>query len=256
VFVFNTRLLLLLLPLLTFSVDIFAANIGEYRIYLDQDNRSKKFQVSNESNLVEKCKLDFAYQQYKIGGEAVSGASVDLQKQLSEPALSRLRYSPKSFTIEPKRTQYITFSLRRKINDPANEFRTYLLVKCVKQEEIKAEVGVISLSPQLILKIPLIVRTGKLSGGVEFKNIAKDVNKGLSFELHLKGERSVYGDAFLVDVVTGEEYIKRKGIAIYPESGHRRLTIPLSNKIAERKLRLVFKERELYGGNSEDSIEF
>jgi hypothetical protein len=255
VFVLNTRLLLLL-PLLTFSVDLFAANIDEYRIYLDQDNRSKKFRVANESNVVEKCKLDFSYQQYKVGGDPVSGASEDLQKQLSEPALSRLRYSPKNFTIEPKKSQYITFSLRRKVNDPANEFRTYLMVKCVKQEEIKAEVDVISLTPQLIYNIPLIMRTGKLSGGVEFKNIEKDVKKGLSFELHLKGERSVYGDAFLLDVLTGEEYSKRRGFAVYPESGYRRLTFPLNNKNAEKKLRLVFKERDRYGGNSEYSIEF
>jgi hypothetical protein len=239
------------------SGDIIAANISEYRIYLDADNRNKKFRVANEANMAEKCELDFSYQQYKKGGDAISLVSKEAQAQLSEQALSRLRYSPKNFTLEPKKSQYISFNLRRKVNEQPQEFRTYLNIKCTKVQNITADAGLLSLSPRFVHTIPLIIRTGKLIGAVEIKNLQKEPQKNaVSFELHLQGERSVYGDATIVDIESGKEVKKLKGIAVYPESEYRQLIIPIANTYINNKLRLIFKERKQYGGNVEARLDF
>lgn len=226
------------------SLQSGAASLGTYRIYLDSEHRQQKFIVKNGSEIPEKCDISFSYMAYNDNAE-VEKTTILEQTSLSEPATSRLRYSPKRFTIKPRSFQYIAFNYRRQINDKPAEHRTYVNIQCIKVDE-KLKKGV-TLKPTIMHSVPLVIRTGKatdLDANLVFSQI-KHIGKNIAFRLTHQGSRSVYGDLNLVDAKDDKLTVLQRNVVIYPEMKYKNFAFSLAD-FAGKNMRIEFQETGVY----------
>jgi hypothetical protein len=232
-----------------FCIQSEAASIGTYRIYLDSEHRQQKFMVKNTSTIPEKCQISFDYTAYADGGEIKSQSSEE-KIALSKPAIKRLRYSPRQFTIKPKSTQYVAFNYHRQINDKPAEYRTYANIKCLKVDnQIKEG---INLTPNIMHSVPLVIRTGKtkdLNASLVFSQIKLQENN-ISFRLKHQGNRSVYGNLNLVNAEGDMLKLLQKNIVIYPEMSYKDFAFTLTN-FTSKNMKIVFQETGNYSANKQ-----
>ncbi|KXI27658.1 hypothetical protein [Paraglaciecola hydrolytica] len=242
--------LLLAIPLASHGV-----TLTTYRIYLDDNNRSESFIVFTRDVVPEDCSLSLKHFDFDATGK------MSLYKGAELPAYSAeewVRFSPKNFVIQPGKPQTIRFSMRRKPNTEAQEYRSYVSVSC---EDIVSEVAVkdsnapkdrptVSVKPKLVQNVPLIIRTGPLEVDASFGDIKLqgDLVRG---KILRSGTRSLYGRISLVDKTSGEEIAFNDSISIYPETLEHSFEISASNdkNIALEQLALKFEEDEQYGGS-------
>lgn len=218
----------------------WAASISTYRIYLDSEHREQKFMVKNRDAAQEKCDISFDYVAYSEGAENKK-LSDDEKAALSAPAIKRLRYSPRQFSIKPKSTQYVAFTYKRQINDEPAEYRTYVNIKCIAQSEPGVE-G-INLSPTIVHSVPLIIRTGRstdLTGDLVYSQIKQQQN-GITFRLENQGDRSVYGDINLFDANGDVLEILQKNVVIYPEMKYKDFSFSFTSPI-RKNMKVEFQE--------------
>jgi len=228
------------------SITTSAASLGTYRIYLDNENRQQKFIVKNSNNIPEKCDVSFSYMAYDGKGGVKKLSSAE-QATLSEPAIKRLRYSPKQFTIKPKSFQYIAFNYRRQINDKTDEYRTYANIQCIEVDK-ETKKG-ITLKPTIMHSVPLVIRTGKPSGltaNLTFTQIIQQQNN-LTFRLSHQGERSVYGDITLVNAKGDKLKLLQRNVVIYPEMNYKDFSFSLAG-FNNKNMKIVFTETGIYSG--------
>ncbi|MDU0112954.1 hypothetical protein RT723_08085 [Psychrosphaera aquimarina] len=236
--------LILFLLLFVWVSNAGAASLGAFRIYLDEDNRNKKFPIRNKSVVPEICEIKFNNRLYDgIGG--VKKLTVEEQAELSKAALARVKYSPKSFVIEPNSTRYISFSYRRIPNDSSNEVRTYAVFSCRKQTSVEDGQG--RFATLLDLAVPLVMRTGdtkKYTVDLDLEIVKRDQDE-FSINLLHSGNRSVYGDVYLVDN-NGKRLEKlKKNTVLY--SDMKKLAISIQTKyISEQGIGIEFVETGSY----------
>lgn len=226
------------------SVPSWAASISTYRIYLDNDNRQQKFIIKNANTVPEKCDLSFGYTAYIENGK-IKPLSKDEQTLLSAPALQRLRYSPKQFTIAPKSFQYIAFTFRRQINDTPTEYRTYANIKCLRLEnEVKTGVN---LKPTIMHSVPLVIRSGRASeliANLTFSQISHKENQ-ITFRLVHQGNRSVFGDINLLNGRGEKLSLLQSNVVIYPEMKYKDFAFS-SVGFSDDNLQIEFEETGSY----------
>lgn len=222
------------------SMQSYAASISTYRIYLDSEHREQKFMVKNKGVTTEKCNILFDYVAYSEGAENKT-LSDDEKATLSAPAIKRLRYSPRQFSIQAKTSQYVAFSYKRQINDEPAEYRTYVNIKCIAQSQPGVE-G-INLSPTIVHSVPLIIRTGRpdeLMPNLVYSQIKQQQNS-IAFRLENLGDRSVYGDITLVDANGDMLKLLQKNLVIYPEMKYKDFVFSLPNPIS-KNMKVEFQE--------------
>jgi len=225
------------------SIPSGAASLGTYRIYLDSEHQQNKFIVKNRNSTPEKCDISFSYITYDDKG--AKKLSSKEQAVLSEPAIKRLRYSPKNFTIKPKSFQYVAFNYRRQINDKPAEYRTYANIQCVKVDE-QLKKG-ITLKPTIMHSVPLVIRTGKstdLDAELIFSQIKRQADN-IFFQLALQGNRSVYGDLILVSSKGDKLKLLQKNVVIYPEMKYKDFAFSLAG-FTEKNMKITFQETGKY----------
>ena len=236
--------------LLTFITSILnaqsaiAASLSTYRIYLDESKRSDKFIVHNRNSAEEQCNVDFGYRAYLDKGQ-VKKLTREEERQLAQPALERVRYSPKSFTLKPGAYQYIAFKYRPKIGEDSSENRSYMYLRCAKTEKKQGALVV----PSIVHSIPLIVRNDRkdsLQVDVKFENVQK-FRKSASFDLTVSGTRSAFGDIVAIDKAGKELAVVQSNVSLYPEMKSRSLSVNLG-RYADDTVRLMYRENRNYGG--------
>ncbi|ABG39831.1 hypothetical protein Patl_1305 [Paraglaciecola sp. T6c] len=234
------------------GLEVHAASLGTYRIYLDSEHRQEKFIVKNSNAIPEKCDVSFSYMAYddKAG---VKKLTANEQAVLSQPAISHLRFSPKKFTIEPKSFQYIAFTYRRQINDEPAEHRTYANIQCVQLDE-RAKKGV-NLKPTIMHSVPLVIRTGKpqdLNANLNFSHVEQQQDT-IYFRLSHTGNRSVYGDIKLVSEEGKELKVLQRNVVIYPEMKYKDFSFSLASagETLSKKLKIVFQETGVYSAKKQ-----
>jgi len=229
--------------------DVYAASLTEYRVYLDDNNRVKKYILGNSSMNKELCEIEFMNMRFdKKGKEDKSISPIFLQSK-TEELLSKIKYSPSKITLEPITTQTVNFVLKRSVkNEEAKEYRAYIDFRCKKAFENTDKVNGIqvSVTPTIVQRVPIIIRTGELEANLSFLDIKRD-NRNLDITFSFQGTRSVYGDLKLYssDIMISQ----KKGIAIYPETSQKNVAINIPSKYLTKELKLVFEEREAFGGN-------
>ena len=223
-----------------------SASLGTYRVYLDDQNRQQKFPLINKSNIPENCTISFKNRRYDESGQVIE-LTPEQEESYSAEALSRIRYSPRSFTIAPNTTQNVMFSYRRKVNDTPGEVRTYAAFRCEKEQVV--EVGN-ALTPVLELVVPVVIRTGKLkdlSAGLALSEVEKKDKYSVVKLVHT-GNRSLYGNINLVSS-KGEQLLNlKKNTVIYPDMKHIFLNIP-NQYLAAEAIEIEFKEKGRFRDN-------
>jgi hypothetical protein len=202
----------------------------------------------NKEALPQTCELDIVHRGFNEMGEMLR---VDDAITPTNSAAPWLRYSPRNFIAAPHLTQTVRFTLRRKANIVAAEYRSYLKVFCDTDEapvtsEDDLEQPKVGVKPHIIQNVPIIVRTGKLNAQVNFSSMQLE-GRQLSFTIHRKGNRSVYGTLELVNKKNNKIIDYTRNISLYTETkqlGQHLNTggIPLN------QLALRFVEDEKYGG--------
>ncbi len=224
-----------------------AASLGTYRIYLDNKNPQDKFIVKNRSTFPEQCEVSFSYRLYKENGQVVKLTEAE-QAERSKTTLNRIRYSPRKFIIQPKSFQYVTFNYRRQINDKTAEHRSYANFTCSTIEDEQQKVG-ISFTPNIIHSVPLVIRTATLNKfdvNLSFVNI-KQQGSSVSFKALHAGNRSFYGDIYLVTANGTELKTFQRNVVIYPDMIYKEFAFDLG-EFHDTNTKIVFQENNQYGG--------
>lgn len=227
-------------------------SLTSYRLYLDDNNRSESFIIFAKGNVPEKCTLKLKHFNFDDVGNMTLHKDEKIPDNSSKPWI---RYSPKNFTVQPRSPQTIRFTMRRKPNTEANEYRSYLAVSCkdVKEEIIKENTSggpTVTVQPNLVQNVPIIVRTGPLQATAQFDDI--EVKDGVvSANLKRTGERSVYGRLSLVNNKTGKEYRYLSSLSVYTETStyNFKFGVKGDNMPKVEDLALRFVENENYGGS-------
>lgn len=230
------------------SINAHAVNISEYRIYLDKENRTKSFLIYNKDVQPQDCNLKLRHFNF----DAASKISKHTGDELPEnSAKDWIRFSPKIFTLTPAQSQTVRFTLRRKANAEAAEYRSYLQIDCgvatPKDPISKTEKSSISIKPKLMHNVPIIARNGKLNASVDIRDI-KLADSELHFKLTRSGNRSVYGKIELINRETNEVISFQDSFSIYTESDYFDFDLP-TNGIPPSNILIRFTENTNYGGS-------
>lgn len=229
-----------------------AVSLSTYRIYLDRQERSYDFIVSNRDEVEQKCKLALTH--HNIDGNGVP--QMVLNGVLPDnSAVELIRYSPRNFTIAPFERQTVRFSMRSKQQLPAKEYRSYLEINCQKvipqtvaKDNENTTFAGIGLSPQLVHQVPIIVRPKKLKTQVDIIDITAGLDKkSISFTVSRLGERSIFADIELIDKSNDKRIDLVKNVAVYPENDKKILTVQTQG-IALDKLQIKLTEDKRTGG--------
>jgi len=233
-----------------------AASLTTYRIYLDETNRTESFIVFSSRGIAEQCSLDFKYFNFDNAGKMTLHKDTVLPLNNAE---GWVRYSPRSFVLQTGRPQTIRFSMRRKPNSEAQEYRSYISVSCedfvdgadeTKKTRSSSNGVSVNITPKLVQNVPLIIRTGPLDVKASFSDIVVSGNK-ISAKILRSGKRSIFGRLALVNKNTDEEIAFTDSISVYPETSSYAFEFPTTNKdnIPVEDMKLRFTEDENYGGS-------
>jgi hypothetical protein len=229
-----------------------AVSLTSYRLYLDDNNRTESFIVFARGNVPEKCSLQLKHFNFDDNGNMSLDKGENIPDNSSAPWI---RFSPKNFTVQPRTPQTIRFTMRRKPNTAANEYRSYLAVsrKDVVNEVEKATAAdrpTVTVQPNLVQNVPIIVRTGPLVATAQFDDI--EIKNGtITANLKRSGARSLYGRLSLVNNKTDEEYRYFSSLSIYPETSTHQFNFSIKGDAIPplEDLALLFVENENYGGS-------
>ena len=250
-FNYNNTVLSGLLVMIISSFASQAASLTSYRIYLDEQNRTESFIIFAKGNSAEKCSLKLKHFNFDNKGIMTLHKDKKIPENSSKPWI---RFSPKHFTVQPRKPQSIRFTMRRKPNTDASEYRSYLSVSCKEAIDKTVETvpgrPSVTVQPNLVQNIPIIVRTGALQATAQFENMNIENGK-VTANLTRHGERSLYGRLSLVNNKTDEEFSFTSGVSVYPETTTHQFSFPINKKDmpAIEDLALKFVEDRNYGGS-------
>jgi P pilus assembly chaperone PapD len=151
-------------------------------------------------------------------------------------ALELIRYAPRRVTLPPNQPQSIRIGLQGTETLPDGEYRAHMLFRAIpKTPDATAEDGQanglkINLIPVYGVTIPVIVRKGDLKATAAIANaaLARDADMtSLNFDLTRAGDKSVFGEVHVTKPGVAEPLIVVKGIAVYPELGSRKVSLPI-----------------------------
>lgn len=230
------------------SMSTQAISLSTYRIYLDNDNSTASFIMFNKEDQSQTCELDVGHRGFDEMGNMLR---IDDSVTPFNSAAPWFRYSPRNFIAGPHLTQTVRFTLRRKANSNAAEYRSYLKVYCDTDaapvaSESDLDQPKVGVKPRIVQNVPIIVRTGKLDAQISFSSMLLQ-NKQLSFIIHRKGNRSVYGTLQLVNKKNDEVIDYTRNVSLYTETNQLAQQLSTSG-IPANQLALRFVEDEKYGG--------
>lgn len=160
---------------------------------------------------------------------------------LEQAAKDMIRYAPRRVTLPPNQPQAIRLGVRAPKNLADGEYRVHLLFRAVPKARSvtaptqQAEGFSIALTPIYGVTIPVIIRQGKLSATAAIANARLeqgDEGQAFAFDLSRTGDRSTYGEIRVVKQGQDEPLLLVRGIAVYPEIGSRKVSLPVPPEVA------------------------
>ena len=226
----------------------YGAHLSAYRIYLDQDQRDTSFIVFNKNATPQMCTLRLKHYNFDTVGNMVKVNDNEVPDNSAKPWI---RYTPRSFLLTPANNQTVRFSMKRKANIEAAEYRSYITLDCedeaLTKEANSTDQPMISLKPKLSQNIPIVVRTKPLTATAELVDFKLD-KRTLSFNIQRTGNRSLYGSIEVINKHTGERIAGANGLSVYTETDKLPFNIGVGNtSLAD--IKVIFKEDEKFGGN-------
>jgi P pilus assembly chaperone PapD len=224
----------------TYSFDCFAQNIiiTPNRVIFDGNKRKEEVIVNNPSNETQTYRIimenkrmldDGRYEDIKEGEEDKDG----------KYAKDLIRFSPRSFTIEPKTSQTIRLQLTKPENLPEGEYRSHMKVAVVPKTEAPKVQNKDSVNIKIQVfygvTIPIIVRNGdNLSYQTEISEAKIEKNEKNEQVLKVKvtrtGNRSVFGDLAVNHIgADGKTTVLKflPGVSVFTPNAFRNFDLPL-----------------------------
>ncbi|MEO9467940.1 molecular chaperone [Parasphingorhabdus sp.] len=161
--------------------------------------------------------------------------------EIEQAAKDMIRYAPRRVTLPPNQPQAIRLGVRPPQDLADGEYRAHLLFRAIPKarnvtEKAPTNGGFsIALTPIYGVTIPVIIRQGNLEATAGIANARverSDNGHAFAFDLSRTGERSTYGEIRVVKQGQSEPILVARGIAVYPEVGHRKVALPVPAEIA------------------------
>lgn len=254
---YKFKLRVALLSLLLISHVTFAQlSVSPKRVIFENRERSQELLLINTGETTKKYRIHFKQLKMTQDGdyETIEGNGSEDDFFASKA----VRFSPRQVTLKPGMTQTIRLLVRKPKGFKDGEYRSHLTFSEIPDDGDQFGVErpqqpqgfAFQMRPLLGMSIPIILRQGKLSQGVEIKNtsLSKDA---VSLELHRQGQASVYGqinavfqpESGLPPIEVGEI----KGVSVLTPLDWRKVTIPLTeevNALGAGELKITYSNLE------------
>ncbi|MDZ7627253.1 MAG: hypothetical protein U5J99_02450 [Parvularculaceae bacterium] len=204
-----------------------------------------RYRVSNASDRIVEARIDWLDLSATPEGYALATTAV-------RPGLSAAPYlvvTPSRLRLEPGGHAEVVVRLKKGAAIPAGERRSHLLIETAPMRTPlrRASTG-LEVDVGLGISTPVILRGGFSAPTLSFESsrLSRDADGHLVFETTLKsgGRYSAYGSITAVLERQGRTTLLARidNVAVYPDSGARRLSLPLRREVLpEGKLRLEFR---------------
>jgi hypothetical protein len=175
-------------------------------------------------------------------GELAEVTEADATEQ-EKLALGLIRFAPKRVTLTPDQPQSIRVGLQPEPMSTLadGEYRVHMLFRAIPKvaaavAPAETASGVqIKITPIYGVTIPLIIRKGELDAkaAISGPRLIHDSGRSmLTFDMTRQGSKSVYGNITVSKPGQAEPLWASKGIAIYPETAERQVTLPVTEEAA------------------------
>ena len=190
-----------------------------------------RYRISNPSARILEARVDWIDLVATPEGYAPAGAA-ERAKQSAAPYLI---VSPARLRLEPGGHAEVVVRLKKGVSIPAGERRSHLLIQTAPARTPlrRASTG-LEVDVGLGVSTPVILRGGYSAPAMSFEQsrLVRDANGLLGFETTLRGEGkySAYGriEAQLEKDGRSTILASAANVAVYPDSGSRKLTLPFA----------------------------
>ena len=238
------------------------------RIVFEGRTRTAEVVLSNRGAETETFRITFKNMRMLEDG---SYEDIEEARENERFADNLIRYSPRQIVLEAGTSQTVRLMLRKPSGLADGEYRSHMYFRAIpkpssasdiEEPDLKGDQISIQITTIFGITIPVIVRNGKLSGAVEFSDLALDLPvdtlslPNLSFLLNRTGDRSVYGDFTITYIPdnSDKEYVVGwlNGVAVYTPNLTRKLYInihmPDGVEIDRSTFRIAYRARQSDGG--------
>jgi len=244
------------------------------RVALEGRSRSAAVSLANNGNAEGTYAISIVNRRMNEDGSIVVAEEAMEGERFAD---KMLRISPRRVTLKPGQHQNVRVLARKPKDLEDGEYRSHMNFTIIPQDEPtereqenindESDALTINIKANFGVTIPVIVRHGEVSATSEIKDLNiktdKDGAKNLSFSINRKGNRSLYGDIFvLYNNAEGKEYILKSmgGLAVYTPNDKRTFTIKLDVPdgvdINKGTIEVQYKEKAKAGGKLLASSKF
>jgi fimbrial chaperone protein len=169
------------------------------------------------------------------------------------PASAFVHMAPRSVTVAPGASQVIRILVRRPEGQEAGEYRSHIKVRVVNENveggAAAPAPGTIEVKANLVLVIPLIVRTGEGSGTIKLSDLQigkTEAENFIDMNLNREGNISVMGDIKILQ--NGKEIAQLDGVPVYRPTAKRKVRVSLGKTPVSGSLTVRYQLQQAQGG--------
>jgi P pilus assembly chaperone PapD len=227
------------------------------RIVFEGRDRKAELLVNNPSDETQTYRVTFENMVMLDDGKYQNVKEKDKNGKYSE---DYIRYSPRTFTVEPRASQTVRLMLRKSKNMEDGEYRSHMKVSVVPKAEApkiqESDSVNINIQVHYGITIPVIVRKGDLSYKTELESFEivdteREGYKKLKARINRVGDRSVYGDISLIHYDSSGKSTVLKflpGVSIFTPNTHRNFDldfeVPEGVDLSEGKVEVKYVDRQ------------
>ena len=216
--------------------------VAPTRVTLDQSVRSTEVILNNIGSATATYRISLEIKRMTPEGDVIEVGEAE-RSALESAALAMVQYSPRRIVLPPNQPQVVRVGLRRPPGLADGEYRVHMLFRAIPDAQalttaaappVEAGALRIAITPIYGLSIPVIVREGSLAASVTIGRAWLEAGAGeragggmFHIELERSGTASTYGEVIVERAGKPEPLLMARGIAIYPEVGRRRVSLPV-----------------------------
>jgi P pilus assembly chaperone PapD len=229
---------------LTFAAPAVAAGAGDLlvaptRIVLD-GARGTEVILNNIGAETATYRISLELRRMTEAGELVE-VEPDKANDKENAALAMISYAPRKVVLPPNQPQAIRIGIRAPEGLADGEYRAHMLFRAIPAPRPVSETATpvegvsVSITPIYGVTIPVIVRKGNLTATAAISDAkVEKVEDGLQFSLAMTrtGTKSTYGRIRISKPGMDKPVFDARGVAVYAETGARRLIVPVDEALA------------------------
>jgi P pilus assembly chaperone PapD len=236
-----------------------AGNLGlsHHRVVFDGTSRTATIYLFNRGSVPAAFRIDLIDMTMSSDG-VIRPVAADAPAP-EHSARDVLEFTPRRVLLGPQQSQAVRIRVRPP--EASGELRSHLAITALPASDAAPAVArldngvangvAVQIATLFSVSIPIVVRTNAKAASAHIDKLQVQRSGALagamlSFDLVRDGPGSVYGD---VELVSGRGRDQRvlgsmRGIALYPETGHRTVQLAAPSATAGQTARLVFSNRE------------